>query len=332
MIATSEEHGTSRPNDVVVSIRFPTGSSKPYTYFVESRFNVKIGDTVVVNTSRTPEAALQYVEVIDVIDDIFSVEGIHKRIVRVHTRSAERKTFDVGAAFSENFKFIASRTVIVHALSKQGQAFRLLAPTSWSLETGDTVNDGTDWFNVLKITENDRVFRAIKPAKFFQKARRTRMPPELGMGYALDKEPHRQTLTLSDEISKIFGEADKQVPTDALLISRSYDAALSELWKRANEQYDKTHTHTLSGTAAQPQNLPKETTMLKIEKRTYINSVDAATLTDDTLFELVISTEADIKHLDNIQLKSEKVQLKIEQLRKSIKELNTYIDSRPGSF
>lgn len=323
MIATSEAHGTSRSNDVVVSIRFPTGSGKPCTYFVESRFNVKIGDTVVVNTSRTPEAALQYVEVIDVIDDIFSVEGIHKRIVRVHTRSAERKTFDVGAAFSENFKF---GTVIVHVLSKQGQAFRLLAPTSWSLETGDTVNDGTDWFNVLKITENDRV-RAIRPAKFFQKARRTRMPPELGMGYALDKEPHRQTLTLSDEISKIFGEADKQVPTDALLISRSYDAALSELWKRANEQYAK--KHTLSGTAAQPQNLPKETTMIKIEKRTYINGVDAATLTDDTLFETVIKTEADIKHLDNIQLKSEKVQLKIEQLRKSIKELNTYIDSRP---
>lgn len=329
MIATSEAHGTSRPNDVVVSIRFSTGSGKPYTYFVESRFNVKIGDTVVVNTSRTPEAALQYVEVIDVIDDIFSVEGIHKRIVRVHTRSAERKTFDVGAAFSENFKFIASRTVIVHALSKQGQAFRLLAPTSWSLETGDTVNDGTDWFNVLKITENDRV-RAIRPAKFFQKARRTRMPPELGMGYALDKEPHRQTFTLSDEISKIFGEADKQAAEDGQKLHAELAAALSALQgcdAPGSWSHKTSAAHTISGT--QSHNLPKETTMLKIEKRTYINSVDAAALTDDTLFELVISTEADIKHLDNIQLKSEKVQLKIEQLRKSIKELNTYIDSRP---
>lgn len=126
--------------------------------------------------------------------------------------------------------------------------------------------------------------------------RRIGMPPELGMGYSLSEETYKKAA----EKTRI--------------------AALNN--------YDGFFTCVLNNASTQP-NLPKEKIMIKIEKLTFINNTNAATLSDDTLFELVISTEADIKHLDDIQNKSEKVQLKIEQLRKSIRELNAYIDSRP---
>lgn len=65
-----------------------------------------------------------------------------------------------------------------------------------------------------------------------------------------------------------------------------------------------------------------------IETRTFINGVDASTLSDDQIFQVIAKVENDIKELENIENKPTKLIKKIEKAHKGIEKVLRYVDAR----
>lgn len=74
--------------------------------------------------------------------------------------------------------------------------------------------------------------------------------------------------------------------------------------------------------------LPKANTTKLIEKKTFINGVDASTLTDDQIFNVIKQAEAEIEGLELINNKPEKLGKKIAKLQKAIEKVRQYVDER----
>lgn len=74
--------------------------------------------------------------------------------------------------------------------------------------------------------------------------------------------------------------------------------------------------------------LPKANTPKLIEKKTFINGVDASTLTDDQIFSVIKQAEAEIEGLELINNKPEKLGKKIAKLQKAIEKVRQYVDER----
>lgn len=72
----------------------------------------------------------------------------------------------------------------------------------------------------------------------------------------------------------------------------------------------------------------KQTQSKLIETRIFINGVDAATLTDDQIFQAIGQAEHQIKELEMIENKPEKLGKKISKLYKAIEKVKAYVDGR----
>lgn len=72
---------------------------------------------------------------------------------------------------------------------------------------------------------------------------------------------------------------------------------------------------------------PKENPM-KIETRTFINGVDASTLSDDAIFNEIAEIEAKIAHLRNLKTQSRKRDQTIAKMEKYAVDLAAYLDGR----
>lgn len=72
----------------------------------------------------------------------------------------------------------------------------------------------------------------------------------------------------------------------------------------------------------------KESPMLDIQHKTYINGADITLMTDDRLFEIIRQTEIEIESLSQIKRKPKRLQSKIKQLYKGLDTLITLLDSR----
>lgn len=73
---------------------------------------------------------------------------------------------------------------------------------------------------------------------------------------------------------------------------------------------------------------PKENAMMTIETKTFVNDVDASTLTDTQLFDAIAQAEAAIAAKEAIKNKPEKLRAEIDRLNKYIADLVAYIDNR----
>lgn len=71
-----------------------------------------------------------------------------------------------------------------------------------------------------------------------------------------------------------------------------------------------------------------DTTTKAIETKTFINGVDAATLTDEQIYQSIKTLENKIASYNAVGKKPKKLQNKIEELQKSIDDIVAYCDSR----
>ncbi len=88
---------------------------------------------------------------------------------------------------------------------------------------------------------------------------------------------------------------------------------------------DGTQPNTNAAESAAP--TPKENPM-KIETRTFINGVDASTLSDDAIFNEIAEIEAKIAHLRNLKTQSRKRDQTIAKMEKYAVDLAAYLDGR----
>lgn len=84
---------------------------------------------------------------------------------------------------------------------------------------------------------------------------------------------------------------------------------------------------TLSETPAEKADQEKAMN-IEITTKSYIGGVDASTLTDDQLFEMIAKKEAEVSKLKTIKVESKKLTAQIEKAEQQIKDLATFIDNR----
>lgn len=77
----------------------------------------------------------------------------------------------------------------------------------------------------------------------------------------------------------------------------------------------------------------KETTMLKTNTKLFkkivmINGIDASTMSDDEIFGVIATVEAQIRDLDSIDTKPSKLGKKIEKMHKDLAKIRAYVDNR----
>lgn len=65
-----------------------------------------------------------------------------------------------------------------------------------------------------------------------------------------------------------------------------------------------------------------------IEKRTFINGVDASTMSDDDIFQVIAKAESEAQNLETILDKPEKLIKKIAGMCKAIAKVKQYVDNR----
>ncbi len=82
---------------------------------------------------------------------------------------------------------------------------------------------------------------------------------------------------------------------------------------------------------SQPQPQPETITMNAptIETRTFIDGVDATTMSDEAIFSKIAKLEEQVDKYEKIITKPKKLQVKIDDIKKGIKELADYVDARP---
>ena len=75
-------------------------------------------------------------------------------------------------------------------------------------------------------------------------------------------------------------------------------------------------------------NTPKETIIMKFETRTFVNDVDASTLTDDEIFGEIRRAEKRIEELKAIKTTTKKLADSITKLEEYASKLAAYVDAR----
>lgn len=111
---------------------------------------------------------------------------------------------------------------------------------------------------------------------------------------------------------------------DLALLTRDILNCLLEAEKGEPVEYPNTAVMT----AETPKEKDPMTIATKLENRTYLNGKDAATISDDDLFNHIASIEMEADNLARIKTTSRKVIARINELREDAEKLATYIDNR----
>ena len=110
---------------------------------------------------------------------------------------------------------------------------------------------------------------------------------------------------------------DSRGPQGVALISKCSQMGLSNI-----------HRHYLENDFFYLKGTTMNTPIKSIESKTFINGIDAAGFTDAQLFEMIKATEREIKDLQTIENKPEKLVKQIADKNDLLKKLVAYVDAR----
>lgn len=72
----------------------------------------------------------------------------------------------------------------------------------------------------------------------------------------------------------------------------------------------------------------KQVDIINVESKVFIDGVEAATFSDDQIFERIATVERQIKRYEGIESKPKKLEKRIADMKKGIADLIKYVDSR----
>jgi hypothetical protein len=121
----------------------------------------------------------------------------------------------------------------------------------------------------------------------------------------------------SGVLSELFLKAHRMFPSDAEAWAVKDDQMYQQSLANCNDQPIKTEEKPMT----------IKTNPL-FERRVFINGVDAATLTDDQIFEAIRNAEAQMKGLRDIDNQPKKLAKKIDDLLTQVGKVLAYVDQR----
>lgn len=138
---------------------------------------------------------------------------------------------------------------------------------------------------------------------------------------------NRWTLRRTAEILERKGDAVlTKMMRRGLITQDTYNFRYWYLVPPANQT--GTDTETTPNPTTKDHTMTTNASITKVEQKTFINGVDAATLSDDHIFGLIAKAEQQIESLNKINNKPKKLQARIKDISAYVKDLVAYVDNR----
>jgi len=87
-------------------------------------------------------------------------------------------------------------------------------------------------------------------------------------------------------------------------------------------------TNTVTSSKATFLTTNKETTMIKLENKPFINGIDSANVTDDQVFTAIANQESEVDRLNRIDNQPQTLIDRIASMRKGVADLVAFVDQR----